>query len=201
MPSGTEDRWFNWRIGSFPRILKRRGAPNIVFSFRMDFCKDFIFNDPNWDYSSYDLVNWEKDTQFVRTFANANNPDLSEFKARGGKLILWHGWADGGLTALGSIEYFEEVERRDPEVRDYFRLYLLPGVRHGGGGAGPDQVDWLAALVQWVEQGKAPYRLVASKHDEDGNVTMTRPIYPYPLRAIYKGSGSTNGAEKFLLPE
>ena len=77
----------------------------------------------------------------------------------------------------------------------------MPGVKHCGRGAGPDQVDWLATIVQWVEQGKAPHRLVASKHDEDGNVTMTRPIYPYPLRAIYKGSGSTNEAENFLLPE
>ena len=201
IPLGTEDQWFNFKIGSFPRILKQSGAPNTQFRSGMFFCKEQIFNDPNWDYSSYDFVNWEKDTQIARTFMNAVNPDLSKFKTHGGKLIIWHGWADGGVTALSSIAYFKEVEQRDPELRDYFRLYLLPGVKHCGGGVGPDQVDWLATLANWVEQGKAPHRLVASKHDKDGNVTMTRPIYPYPLRAIYKGSGSTNEAENFLLSE
>ena len=201
MPLGSEHRWFVWKAGSIPTFLERSGAPNFGFSLGIDFCKYFVFNDPKWDYSKYDFSNWEKDTQLVGTFVKGNNPDLSEFKAHGGKLILWHGWSDGPLTPLASIKYFEEVEQRDPQVRDYFRLYLLPGVIHCGGGSGPDKVDWLATIAQWVEQGNAPHKLVASKLDRGGNVTMTRPLYPYPLRAVYKGSGSTNEAESFRLPE
>ena len=167
----------------------------------VDFCKYLLFNDPDWDYSKYDFSNWQKDSRLAGTFLNANNPDLSKFKAAGGKLILWHGWNDGPLTTLGSIDYFEEVEKRDPNVRDYFRLYLLPGVTHCRGGAGPDQVDWLTILTRWVEQEQPPQQLVARKLDQRGKATMTRPLYPYPLRAVYKGSGSTNEAQNFVLPK
>jgi hypothetical protein len=80
-------------------------------------------------------------------------------------------------------------------------MYLLPGVTHCRGGAGPDKVDWLAIMVRWVEQDKAPHRLIASKLDKDGHVTVARPLYPYPLRAVYKGTGDTNKAKNFVLPE
>ena len=201
MPLGSEHQWFRWKAGSLPWNLERFGYPNPGFALGIDFCKYFVFNDPNWDYSKYDFSNWEEDTHLAGTFLKGNNPDLSEFKARGGKLILWHGWSDGPLTPLASIQYFEEVEQRDPQVRDYFRLYLLPGVAHCGGGSGPDKVDWLATVAQWVEQGEAPYEVIASKFDQDGNVRMTRPLYPYPLRAVYKGSGNTNEAESFVVME
>ena len=201
MPLGTEDRWFTWKAGSIPQILKREDVPNAGFAMGVDFCKYLLFNDPDWDYSKYDFSNWQKDSRLAGTFLNANNPDLSKFKAAGGKLILWHGWNDGPLTTLGSIDYFEEVEKRDPQVRDYFRLYLLPGVTHCRGGAGPDQVDWLTILTRWVEQGQPPQQLVARKLDQRGKATMTRPLHPYPLRAVYKGSGSTNEAQNFVLPK
>ncbi len=199
MPLGSEHRWFTWKAGSLPQFLKREKVPNPGFAMGVDFCKYFLFNDPDWDYSKYDFSNWQRDSHLAGTFLNANNPDLSKFKAAGGKLILWHGWSDGPLTPLASINYFEEVERRDPKVREYFRLYLLPGVTHCRGGSGPAKVDWLAVLAQWVEHGKPPHRLVASKLDRRGEVTMTRPLYPYPLRAVYKGSGSTNEAKNFVL--
>ena len=201
MPLGSEGRWYLWKAGSIPAFLARDKAPNPGFALGIGFCKYFVFNDPDWDYSTYDFSCWEKDTHLAATFLNADNPDLSKFKSRGGKLILWHGWSDGPLTPLASIKYFEEVEQRDPDVRDYFRMYLLPGVTHCRGGAGPDQVDWLATLVQWVEQGKAPHRVIASKLDKDGHVTTTRPLYPYPLRALYKGNGDTTKAANFVLPE
>src|SRR5690606_34719354 len=101
--------------------------------------------------------------------------------------------------ALASIEYYEEVEKRDPNVREYFRMYLLPGVMHCAGGPGPDQVDWLAAIVDWVENDHAPERLVASKREANGRVGMTRPLYPYPDRPMYTGNGSTNDAANFVL--
>jgi feruloyl esterase len=200
MPLGVENQWFLWASGSMPAILAQDRAPNPGFSLGVDFCKYFIFNDPAWDYSTYDFSTWEKDAHLARTFVDADNPDLSRFKAGGKKLILWHGWSDGPLTPLASINYFEEVERRDPQVRDYFRLYLLPGVMHCAGGPGPDRVDWLAVVRRWVEEGIAPCRLIASKLDKDGKAIMTRPIYPYPLRAVYNGRGDINDAASFTLP-
>lgn len=78
---------------------------------------------------------------------------------------------------------------------------LLPGVTHCRGGSGPDQVDWLTVLSQWVEKEKPPQLVVARKLDQLGKVTMSRPLYPYPLRAVYTGSGNVNEAKNFVLPE
>ena len=72
---------------------------------------------------------------------NATNPDLAAFKAGGRKLLLWHGWSDPALSALATIGYYQQVEARDPAVRDYFRMFMLPGVLHCGGGPGPDTVE------------------------------------------------------------
>jgi feruloyl esterase len=158
------------------------------------FCKYFIFNDENWDYSTYDLANWADDSQFVSAFLDPLDTDLNEFRAAGGKLILWHGWSDGMATPFSSVQYYEEVERRAPNIREFFKLFMLPGVGHCGGGVGPDHVDWLVEVAEWVERGSAPYRVVAQKLDETGVPKMSRPVYPYPLRAVYHGSGSTSDA-------
>lgn len=85
----------------------------------------------------------------------------------------------------------------DPEVRDYSRLFLAPGVLHCGGGPGPDRVDLLSAIVDWVEEGSAPDRLLASKVDEEGAALMTRPLCPYPEVAAYDGQGDTKDASSF----
>ena len=200
MPLGSENRWYLWKAGSLPPFIARDNSPNPGFALGVDFCKYFVFNDPDWDYSTYDFATWNDDAHLASTLLDANNPDLSRFKTAGGKLILWHGWNDGPLTPLASIEYYEEVERRDPDLRDFFRMYLLPGVQHCRGGDGPDRVDWLAILRRWVEEGQAPYRVVAEKVDLGGSVTLSRPVYPYPLRAVYTGTGSTNDAANFMLP-
>ena len=200
MPLGSEHKWSYWVSGTYPTVLKERNAPNYGFWTATYFSKYFVFHDPSWDYSSYDLSDWERDSRLAGSFLNAKNTDLSEFKARGGKLIMWHGWCDGLLTPLASINYFEQVERSDATVRDYFRLFLLPGVAHCEGGEGPDNVDWLAHLTKWVEQGRAPNRVIASKKDEHQSVLMTRAIYPYPLRAVYKGTGYKDDANNFGLP-
>jgi feruloyl esterase len=111
---------------------------------------------------------------------------------------VWHGWSDAAPTALGSINYFEEVRKRDDGVRDYFRLFLMPGVLHCGGGPGPDTVDWLATLADWVENGKAPDRVIARKAAARGAVSRTRPLCPYPQHAEYTGAGSTDDAANFV---
>jgi feruloyl esterase len=77
-------------------------------------------------------------------------------------------------------------------------MFLLPGVAHCGGGPGPDQVDWITAIEQWVEQDIAPERLIAAKRDDSGNATMLRPVCAYPATAVYDGQGDPNLAESFV---
>ncbi len=170
------------------RACVSRSAPGIV--------KFLVFNDPNWDYSKYNFASWKKDSALAASFLNATNPDLSAFSSRGGKLILWHGWADPALTPLASIRYHEQVYARDPNAASYFRTFLMPGVLHCGGGAGPDTADWTEAIVQWVEHGKAPERVVATKM-QGAQVARSRPLCPYPQKAVYNGSGSTDDEKNF----
>ncbi len=118
-------------------------------------------------------------------------------RRKGHKLLLWHGWSDAGLSPLGTIKYYESVKARDPKAGDYVQMFLMPGVLHCGGGSGPDNADWAAAIDGWVESGKAPARIVARK-SAGGAVTRTRPLCPYPQHAVYSGTGSTDQAENFV---
>ncbi len=114
--------------------------------------------DANWDAMSFDL---DKDLALTlknASFIEASDPNLSKFKARGGKLLLWHGWADPGPAPENTINYYSQATKAagggSPD--DWMRLFLLPGVAHCGGGVGPDQADFLGALERWREQGVAP---------------------------------------------
>ena len=182
--------WKTWIAGP------NRGFPNLHFAFGTQFFKYFVYGDPDWDYSTYDFVTWEKDSRFAGSFLDAIDPDLGGFEDRGGKLILWHGWSDPALTALRTIDYYEEVQRGDPAARDYVRLFMLPGVLHCAGGPGPDRVDWVDVIADWVENGNAPDHLVASKI-QGREVVRTRPLCPYPERAVYRGTGNTDDAASF----
>jgi len=121
------------------------------------------------------------------------NPDISAFVQRGGKLLLWHGFNDPGPSPLSSIAYLEAVQEAVPASKDSVRLFLAPGVLHCGGGAGPDRFDSLTAMEQWVEKGKAPASMIATK----ANSPVSRPLCAYPQVAKYKGSGDTNDAANF----
>ena len=196
-PVGGEGQmagWPQWITGIKPPPPGQ--APSFRYAFGTGIFKYLVFNDPDWDYSEYNLANWKKDTALAASFLNATNPDLSAFNARGGKLILWHGWADPALTPLASIRYHEQVHARDPKAASYFRTFLMPGVLHCAGGAGPDVADWTAAIVDWVENNKAPDRVVATKAVK-GAVTRSRPLCPYPQKAVYSGSGSTDDERNF----
>jgi hypothetical protein len=197
---GAPDGWFYWITGPVPpSLMENLKYPSVGFAMGTEFYRNFILSDPDWNYLDYDFSTWERDTQLHVTFLNATNPDLSRFQERGGKLILWHGWGDSILTAYATIDYYKELEKEDPNARSYARLYLLPGVMHCLGGPGPDSVDWLSAIVDWVERDKAPERLIATKHDGEGKPVMTRPLHPYPQRAVYQGIGSPKEAQNFIL--
>jgi len=121
------------------------------------------------------------------------NADIKEFVSRGGKLLLWHGFNDPGPSPLSTIEYFDAVHAKVPASKESIRLFLLPGVLHCGGGAGPDRFDSLTALETWVEKGTAPASMVATK----ANSPISRPLCPYPQLPHYKGSGDTNDAANY----
>jgi hypothetical protein len=186
---GQNGGWTPWITGN--------GQGSLDHAFGTNLFKFIVFNDPNWDYTKYDLANLRNDTALTATFLNAADPNLDGFKAKGHKLILWHGWADPALTPLASVRYFEQVRARDPNSEDYFRMFMMPGVLHCGGGTGPDAVDWPAAIADWVENGKAPSRLTARKM-VNGAPTRTRPLCAYPATAQYKGSGSTDDEANFV---
>jgi feruloyl esterase len=157
--------------------------------------------DPAWDWRTFDL---DRDTALAVRKAGAItavNPDLSAFKARGGKLLIYHGWNDGGsggaISPLNTLDYFASVHARmGPDQADWLRLFMVPGMGHCGGGPGPDQFNMLAALERWRESGIAPGQILAY-HAENNRVTMTRPLCPHPQVATYKGTGSTNDAANF----
>ena len=159
----------------------------------------FVFHDPNWDFRSID---WDRDLAFAEQqvpFLAATQRDLGAFKRRGGKLIAYAGWADPVVPPQDTVAYYEGVTKAmggAPATRDFFRLFMAPGMGHCGGGPGPSQFDALTALEQWVEKGTAPEKLVAS-HTTAGKVDRTRPLCAYPLVARYKGTGSSDEAASF----
>jgi hypothetical protein len=134
-----------------------------------------------------------------------DNPDLENFRKRGGKLLMWQAWSDPGSSSpFVAMEYYEAVEAhcggRDI-TQDFFRLFLIPGMGHCGGSGGPGITatgfDPLTALERWVEHGEAPGNLLTTKTDDDGNISWTRPVCPYPRQAVYKGQGDINDASNF----
>ena len=188
------DQWIAWITGPAPSLAKDH-APDLMFAFGTQIFKYLILNQPDWDYSTYKFSNFEQETRLAAAYLNATDADLAGFKARKGKLILWHGWADTALPAQRTIDYYRQVQAHDGQASDYCRLFLVPGCLHCGGGPGAAEVDWLSIIVDWVERNKTPDRLIASKKD-NGKV-MTRPLYPYPQFAVYNGSGDTNNADNF----
>jgi feruloyl esterase len=157
------------------------------------------YGDANWDPRTFNL---DRDLKIVDEKVgvpvNAVNPDLRAFKARGGKLLLYHGWNDTAISAGNTINYYSSVlARMGKNQDDWVRLFMAPGMQHCGNGPGPNQVNWMAALERWRESGAAPDRLDAARVTTN-RVDMTRPLCPYPQVAQYKGVGSTNDAANFV---
>lgn len=153
---------------------------------------------PKWRTATFeplrDLPPLEKELGWL----DSDNPDLSAFKARGGKLLMYHGWADPGLPPYVSLDYFAAVNKAVPDANNFLRLFMIPGMGHCGGGIGPNAFDSTAAIVDWVEKDEAPERLIGYHTNEDGTIGMTRPLCAEPKVAVYSGSGSTDEAKNFV---
>ena len=170
------------------------------FAIGMDLFKFVVFQDPDWDYKTFnfatDVARTEKADKGIM---NARNPDLSAFQKHGGKMIQYHGWADPQITPGSSVNYYKNVLETmggASKVQDFYRLFMVPGMAHCGGGEGTSNFDMLAAMEQWVEKSKAPDQVPASRM-KNGQVDRTRPLCPYPQVAQYKGTGSIDDAANF----
>jgi feruloyl esterase len=155
--------------------------------------------DANWDVMSFDL---DADLALAMknaAFIESTDPNLAKFKARGGKLLLYHGWADPGPSPWNTINYLSAVGAKlGGSQDDWMRLFLMPGMGHCGGGVGPDRADFLTAMEEWREKGAAPANVVAARAANQGRTAMTRPLCPYPQVARYTGNGSTDDAKNFV---
>lgn len=152
---------------------------------------------PEWDFNTF---NFDKDPSMLDDWskkADAKNPDLSQFRKKGGKLLMTYGWADQILQPLAGVEYFEQaVAKNGPKTTDFLRLFMVPGMSHCSGGAGTDRFDSVSVMVDWVEKNKAPDSIAASRA-VNNQVVRTRPLCPYPEVARYSGKGSTDDAKNF----
>ena len=163
----------------------------------------------NWNWRTFDF---NRDVKAVDDklgpMVNATDPDLQAFKARGHKLIVYHGWADVIVPSLESINYYQSVENAQSEeatnhhrnateeTQGFFRLFMVPGMAHCAGGPGLNDIAPFESLETWVEEGLAPEKIIANRV-EGGVKKMTRPVCPYPEVARYKGAGDTNDAANF----
>jgi feruloyl esterase len=147
---------------------------------------------PNIDTFGY------HDASFYATYLQANHPlndatspDLSAFKSAGGKLILWHGWADQHISPLFTIRYYQAVKDTmgEASANEFSRLYLVPGVGHCGGGEGFPNIDLVSQITGWVEQGTSPNAVMTYQTDSTNKVTASRPVYPYPAVPKFSGTG------------
>jgi feruloyl esterase len=171
------------------------------FSIPGEFMKYFLFNDPSWDWKTFDF---DRDVEALNAkygaMFNAIDPNLGAFKKRGGRIVMYHGWSDQLIPAENSINYYASVAKTmgQKETDEFLRLFLAPGMAHCAGGPGPNTFDALGALEQWVEKGVAPSSLAASHRNAAGTVDRTRPLCPYPQVAAYKGTGSIDEAASFV---
>jgi len=153
-----------------------------------------------WQFDFDDFTAGKGDT--MRDITDADDPDLARFLIqRGGKLLIYHGWADTVIPPEPIIDYYGEVlsatfEENTTEAEKSVRLFMVPGMAHCRGGPGPDRFDAVTALERWVEDGIPPDQIVASKV-VDGDVTRSRPLCAYPQVARYTGSGSIDDAASF----
>ena len=179
-----------------------------------------VYGDKDWDFRKANIdASLKLATEKAANTMDADDADLKAFRAHGGKLILYHGWNDPAISSLNTIDYYNRVIAAlgNDSVQQFVRLYMVPGMQHcmGGAGAtvfgqsgylqrvegdtGPGR-DIFTALVQWVESGQAPGKLIATRYRDDDpakGVEMTRPVCIYPQSAKYNDSGDPNRASSF----
>ncbi len=166
------------------------------FSAATDQFRYVVFKNPEWDWHT---LNLDSDVALADKIdddtINAINPNIKPFLDHGGKLLMYHGWADPGVPPLASVSYYKtavDTLGGEAKMSSSIRLFMVPGMGHCGGGEGPNTFDMMSAMTAWRENGRTPERIIASR------AGRTRPLCAYPQVAKYKGSGSIDDAENFV---
>ena len=189
---GTETEWGFWNYGPIPI------GNYLVADQFLRFLAD-ITPRKNVDPLKFNFDRDPATLARARSIYDATSYDLRPLKARGGKILMWHGLADAGIMASSSIGYYESVIKAmggRQHTEDFFRLFLIPGVHHCGGGPGLTDFDALTLLENWVEKGQAPDVLIA-RRAANGVLERSRPVYPYPIQARYSSTGDPKQAASF----
>jgi feruloyl esterase len=184
---GTELRWD--RLAGGPR-------PADIF---IDQFRYVVYQDPDWDWRNFDLERDAARANAVDKNVDELDPHLAAFAKRGGKLFIYHGWADQQVAPGSSIEFYESARTlsgNSAPASNWIRLFMVPGMAHCSGGEGPDTFDKIGVMERWVETGEPPSSVIAT-HRNAGKVDRSRPLCPYPQVARYNGAGSVDEASNF----
>lgn len=191
--------WGGW-------IASQSADANVHAKLGLPFFRYFVFDDPSWNFRSFDYRNEpEKIDKRFGSALDAVDPNLTAFMDHGGRLIQYHGFNDPDVPPRASIHYYEDVvrslHRMHVDPRSFYRLFMVPGMGHCNGGPGANSFDMMTALEQWVEQGVAPDSILATKYMDDDpkkGALRTHPLCPYPETARYRGRGSPYEAQNFV---
>jgi hypothetical protein len=193
---GEAAGWPRWISGTVPGDKQ-----TLSYGFASNFFRYIVFADPSYDIGK---LNFDSDiamteAKFGATF-NSDDPDLSAFRKRGGKLIQYHGWTDPAIPTLASIKYYRLVQKKIGPTGNFYRLFLAPGMLHCGGGPGPNVIETLPAITAWVEKSRPPEFLIATKYENDDPalpVKRTRPLCVFPAHAEWDGKGDKARLKSF----
>jgi feruloyl esterase len=186
--------WTGYPVGTELQLAQLRNVPASPGGV-WDVIRILGHQDKDYDWHHFDLTS--EVAQADKAGIDVLTFDLSAFKAHGGKLLLYHGWADPGIPPGHTVSYYKTVlDTMGGKQDDWLRLFMEPGMAHCRGGAGPDQFNKMGVIERWREAGEAPGAILASRVT-NGTIDMTRPLCPYPQVAVYKGVGSTNDAANF----
>lgn len=198
--AGTETEWTGWVYGRGSNPATAGRSANFTLNDQFfKYMADPVAR-PGVDPLTFDFDREPSTLVRARRTYDATSYDLRPFKARGGKMLMWHGLSDAAIMASSSVGYYEGVQKfmgGRAKTDDFFRLFLIPGVHHCAGGPGLTEFDALTLLENWVEKGQAPEVLIASRA-VNGATERTRPIYPYPMLARYAGQGDPKHASSFV---
>jgi len=198
-PVGAEVAGPNGQSGWLGQEIKGPNGSSVWTNYGQSFLRYMSMPDadPEQLISRFDIDKEIPRLDFLHQVLDATDPDLTAFRQHGGKLIMYFGWADPQLNPRVAVEYYDQVmERMGSSTGDFFRLFMVPGMFHCGGGIGTSTFDVATPLLHWVESGDAPKTIAASR-TSGGKVVRTRPLCPYPQLAKYKGTGSMDEAANF----
>jgi hypothetical protein len=207
-PRSTRGRWL-WSGVARGAPLGLLAGPE-PFGFAITQPRYWVYRDPAWNWRTVTLQNYgdffDRSVATVNPIMASNNPDLSEFRRLGRKAIVYQGYNDPGVSPFGTINYYKRVAGRlhssFEELHSFLRLFMIPGGDHCTAGVGPQPSTdgMMDALIAWVEEGRAPDLIPARQDLPDGRI-RTRPLCPFPERAVFLGHGSSDEISSFACRE